>query len=54
MGKGDKKTRKGKTYAGSYGNLRPQTIKTVAPKKTIVAAPKPPVKKAAAPARKKA
>lgn len=54
MGKGDKKTRKGKIYAGSYGNVRSQTIKTVAAKKTVVAAVKPAVKKAAAPAKKKA
>ncbi|MEO8672277.1 MAG: 30S ribosomal protein THX [Tahibacter sp.] len=52
MGKGDKKTRKGKIYAGSYGNVRPPAIKAVAATKTVVA--KPAVKKVAAPAVKKA
>ena len=28
MGKGDKKTRRGKIYKGSYGKSRPQRIKT--------------------------
>ena len=27
MGRGDKRTRKGKTYKGSYGKSRPQRIK---------------------------
>jgi 30S ribosomal protein S31 len=27
MGKGDKRTRKGKIYKGSYGKKRPQRIK---------------------------
>jgi 30S ribosomal protein S31 len=35
MGKGDKKTRKGKTYSGSYGNIRPHVIKTDAAAKTV-------------------
>ena len=57
MGKGDKKTRKGKTYSGSYGNVRPHAIKTDAATKTVSktaakkAAPavkKPAVKKPAA------
>ena len=40
MGKGDKKTRKGKIYAGSHGNTRPHSPKSkVAVKKP--AAPKP-------------
>ncbi|MSQ89408.1 MAG: 30S ribosomal protein THX [Betaproteobacteria bacterium] len=27
MGKGDKKTRRGKIYKGSYGKSRPQRVK---------------------------
>jgi 30S ribosomal protein S31 len=27
MGKGDKRTRKGKIYKGSYGKKRPQRVK---------------------------
>jgi 30S ribosomal protein S31 len=27
MGKGDKRTRRGKIYKGSYGNSRPQRVK---------------------------
>lgn len=27
MGKGDKRTRKGKIYKGSYGRKRPQRVK---------------------------
>ncbi len=49
MGKGDRKTRKGKIYRGSHGNARPHSPKS----KTAVkkpAAPKP----AARPAVKKA
>jgi 30S ribosomal protein S31 len=30
MGKGDKKTRKGKIYAGSHGNTRPHSPKSKA------------------------
>ena len=52
MGKGDRKTRKGKTYSGSYGNVRPHGIKTDAATKTVskTAAKKaaPAVKKPAA------
>ncbi len=50
MGKGDKKTAKGKRYAGSYGNARPHSSKTVAATKAVA---KPAAKKAA-PAAKKA
>ena len=53
MGKGDKKTRKGKTYAGSYGNVRPHRIKSAAATKAVTAKPAA-AKKAAAPAAKKA
>lgn len=34
MGRGDKKTKKGKTFAGSFGKSRPaRPKKTAAPKK---------------------
>ncbi|MBS0194694.1 MAG: 30S ribosomal protein THX [Proteobacteria bacterium] len=51
MGKGDKKTPKGKRFAGSYGNARPHKATTKA-----VAAPKvaKPAKPAAKPAVAKA
>lgn len=35
MGKGDKKTRRGKTYSGSYGNVRKHTVRTVAASKKV-------------------
>ncbi|HEX7129315.1 MAG TPA: 30S ribosomal protein THX [Rhodanobacteraceae bacterium] len=47
MGKGDKKTRKGKIYAGSHGNTRPHSPKSKAAVKTAA-------KPAARPAAKKA
>lgn len=50
MGKGDKKTRKGKTYSGSYGNIRPHAIKTDAASKSVA---KSAAKKAAPAAAKK-
>ena len=31
MGKGDKRTRKGKIYKGSYGKTRPQRVKKKKP-----------------------
>jgi 30S ribosomal protein S31 len=34
MGKGDKRTRKGKIYKGSYGKKRPHRQKKKAAKKT--------------------
>jgi 30S ribosomal protein S31 len=49
MGKGDKKTRKGKTYSGSYGNIRPHGIKTDAASKAVAKS----AAKKAAPAAKK-
>ncbi len=52
MGKGDKKTRKGKTYAGSYGNTRPHKIRKTAATKTVTT--RPAVKKAVAPKKKSA
>ncbi len=46
MGKGDRKTTRGKTYRGSYGNTRPHKEKTVVATKAVVTS-KPAVKKAA-------
>jgi 30S ribosomal protein S31 len=59
MGRGDKRSRKGKIFKGSYGNSRPHKVKTAA---APAAAPKKakaekPAKKAAvkkAPAKKAA
>lgn len=60
MGKGDRKTKKGKIFVKSYGNVRPhsEAAKSAAPaaavvKKAATPAAKPAAKKAA-PARKKA
>lgn len=49
MGKGDKRTVKGKTFSGSYGNVRPHKVAKAAvmPKATPVVR-KAPAKKAAA------
>ena len=33
MGRGDIKTKKGKTFAGSFGKARPAKVKKAAPKK---------------------
>jgi len=56
MGKGDRKTRKGKISIRSYGNVRPHKLKAKAGgavvKKPV--AHKPAVKKAAPPAKKAA
>ncbi|MBX3688953.1 30S ribosomal protein THX [Dokdonella sp.] len=49
MGKGDRKTRKGKISIRSYGNARPHVAK-----KAAAGVAKPAVKKAAAPAKKAA
>lgn len=32
MGKGDKRTKRGKIVKGSYGKSRPKTVKAAAPK----------------------
>jgi 30S ribosomal protein S31 len=54
MGKGDRKTRRGKTYRGSYGNTRAHTAQpAVAGTKATVTKPAA-VKKAAAPKKKSA
>jgi ribosomal small subunit protein bTHX len=54
MGRGDRKTKKGKISIRSYGNVRPHAEKAVAGTRPTVAknTPKPVVKKAVAPARK--
>jgi ribosomal small subunit protein bTHX len=52
MGKGDRKTRKGKISIRSYGNKRPHAPKKAAAKKAAAPA-KPAVKKAAPAAAKK-
>ncbi|MFA5684191.1 MAG: 30S ribosomal protein THX [Lysobacteraceae bacterium] len=49
MGKGDTRTRKGKIYNGSYGNVRPHKDSTVS-----APAPKPAAPAKKAPARKAA
>jgi ribosomal small subunit protein bTHX len=55
MGKGDRKTRKGKIAIRSYGNTRPHAEKAVAGVvRPAAKAAKPAVKKAAAPAKKAA
>lgn len=39
MGRGDKKTRKGKIFAGSFGNVRPHKVAPkVTPKKEVAEA----------------
>lgn len=57
MGKGDKRSRKGKIFKGSFGNSRPHKAKTsgvVQAVKAAVAAPAPAkAAKAAKPAAKK-
>ncbi|MBX3725200.1 MAG: 30S ribosomal protein THX [Xanthomonadales bacterium] len=49
MGKGDKKSRRGKIFRGSYGNVRPQGSATA-----VAAAPAPAAAKPAKPAAKTA
>lgn len=53
MGRGDRKTRKGKISIRSHGNARPHAVKKSAGAKPAAAAAKAPaVKKVAAPAKK--
>jgi 30S ribosomal protein S31 len=58
MGKGDRKTRRGKTYRGSYGNARAHAVlpAVVGTKSTVTkpAAAKPAAAKKAAPKKKSA
>ncbi|WP_109125710.1 30S ribosomal protein THX [Dyella sp. C11] len=52
MGKGDRRTRRGKTYRGSYGNSRLHSLQpAVAGKSTVT---KPAAAKKAAPKKKSA
>ena len=51
MGKGDRKTRKGKTYRGSYGNTRAHAVQPAVAGQAGVT--KPAAVKKAAPAPKK-
>lgn len=53
MGKGDRKTRKGKTYRGSYGNTRAHALQPAVAGQAGVTKPAA-VKKAAAPKKKSA
>jgi ribosomal small subunit protein bTHX len=52
MGKGDKKTRRGKIVIGSYGKLRPRKNEKQAVVATKVKVEKPKVEKPAAKAKK--
>lgn len=55
MGKGDRRTRRGKIYAGSFGKLRPKSTKKTGVKKAAApAAAKPAAKPAAKTAAKRA
>ncbi|GIX34392.1 MAG: hypothetical protein KatS3mg126_0171 [Lysobacteraceae bacterium] len=47
MGKGDKRTTRGKIFAGSYGNARPKSAGAKAMPQAPVTAKKAPAKKAA-------
>jgi 30S ribosomal protein S31 len=49
VGKGDRKTRRGKIYAGSFGKTRPKDVKKkVVKKKAVAAASAAPARKSAA------
>jgi 30S ribosomal protein S31 len=54
MGKGDRKTAKGKRNISSYGNARATTVKKPVTKVAVAAKPKAPVVAKKAPARKAA
>jgi 30S ribosomal protein S31 len=54
MGKGDRKTAKGKRNISSYGVSRAHSEKKPSSVKKVAATPKAPVVKKAAPAKKKA
>lgn len=55
MGRGDSRTRKGKIFKGSYGNVRPKSKNEKVTKVTTAkAAAKPKAAPAAKPAKKKA
>ncbi|HEY0179137.1 MAG TPA: 30S ribosomal protein THX [Dokdonella sp.] len=54
MGRGDRKTRKGKISIRSYGNVRPHAVKKGAAPASAATPAKPAVKKAAPPVKKAA
>ena len=54
VGKGDRRTRRGKIYAGSFGKLRPKKDSSAAGKKAAASTAKPAAKAAAKPAAKRA
>jgi ribosomal small subunit protein bTHX len=54
VGKGDRRTRRGKIYAGSFGKLRPKDPKTSKKPVARAAAVKPVAKPAAKPAARRA
>ena len=54
VGKGDRRTRRGKIYAGSFGKLRPKDPKAAAVKKPAATTTRAPAKAAAKPAAKTA
>ena len=54
VGKGDRRTRRGKIYAGSFGKTRPKDPKAGKPAVKRAAAPKAAAKPAAKPAVKRA
>ncbi len=54
MGRGDRKTKKGKTAIRSYGNARPHTVKKAVGAVKKAAVVKPAAVKKAAPAKKAA
>lgn len=49
MGRGDRKTRKGKTAIRSYGNVRPHAARTTAGTKTVKTGVAKPTNKSSAP-----
>lgn len=52
MGKGDRRTRRGKIYASSYGNKRPHRVRKAAAPAAPAPALKPAAKKPVAPKKK--
>jgi 30S ribosomal protein S31 len=54
VGKGDRRTRRGKIYAGSFGKLRPKKDAASPAKKKSASSAKPAAKAAAKPAAKRA
>ena len=54
VGKGDRRTRRGKIYAGSFGKLRPKKDKVAPVRKKATSSAKPAAKATAKPAAKRA